>query len=41
MLTNVWTELQYRHDIRRATHGALIEYLSSVKCGPLTLGYVT
>jgi len=41
MLTNVWIELQYRHDIGRATRGALIEYLCTVNCGPLTLDYVT
>jgi hypothetical protein len=25
LLNNVWTEIEYRYDICRATHGALIE----------------
>jgi len=41
MLTNVWNELQYRHDTGRTTRGGLIEYLYTVKCGPLTLDCVS
>jgi hypothetical protein len=27
LLNNVWTEIEYRYDVCRATHGALIERL--------------
>jgi hypothetical protein len=27
LLNNVWTEIEYRYDICRATHGALTEHL--------------
>jgi hypothetical protein len=27
LLNNVWTENEYRYDICRATHGALIEHM--------------
>jgi hypothetical protein len=27
LLNNMWTETEYRYDICRATHGALIEHL--------------
>jgi hypothetical protein len=30
LLNNVWTEIEYRYGICRATHGALIEHLYNV-----------
>jgi hypothetical protein len=27
LLNNVWTEIEYRYDICRATHGTLVEHL--------------
>jgi hypothetical protein len=41
MITNVWTELEYRYDMCWTTYGTLIKHLKTVNCRSQAVNPVT